>query len=224
MKINNQEIKGIIFDLDGTLLDSCSIWSDVDERFFKKRNLIMPDDYQKAIGHIGLEKAAIYTINRFNLNEDKDAIINEWKQGVLEIYQNEVKLKPNVKKFLSFLKENNIPFCAATANDEDCYKSALINNQIYEMFDFILEVNNIKDGKDKPTIYIEAANKMNVKINQCMVFEDLYQAIETVKKAGFISVGVFEKTNQEEEKKKLISDFYIKDFNEIINLFKQNEE
>ena len=68
MKIGNKEIKGVIFDIDGTLIDSCDIWGEVDIRFFSKRNLEMPSDYQEAIGHIGLEKAAEYTINRFNLH------------------------------------------------------------------------------------------------------------------------------------------------------------
>ena len=52
MKINNNEIKMIIFDLDGTLLDSLKIWKDVDINFFAKRNLEMPSDYGQKIAHI----------------------------------------------------------------------------------------------------------------------------------------------------------------------------
>ena len=170
MKIESREIKGIIFDIDGTLIDSCGIWGEVDIRFFSKRNMEMPKDYQEAIGHIGLDKAADYTIKRFNLNEKKEDIIKEWKDGVLELYANEVVLKPHVKEFLLLLKEHNIPFCAATANDEDCYKKCLERNGIFDLFDFILEVNHFKDGKDKPTIYIEAAKKLGVEIDKCVVF------------------------------------------------------
>ena len=129
MKIDNLEIKGVIFDIDGTLIDSCGIWGEVDIRFFSKRKMIMPKDYQKAIGHIGLEKAAEYTINRFNLNETKEDIIKEWKTGVLDLYANEVILKPHVKEFLELLKANNIPFCAATANDADCLIIVLIKGK-----------------------------------------------------------------------------------------------
>lgn len=217
MKIDDREIKGIIFDIDGTLIDSCDIWGEVDIRFFSKRNIEMPKDYQEAIGHIGLEKAAEYTIKRFNLNEKKEDIIKEWKDGVLELYANEVMLKPHVKEFLTLLKENNIPFCAATANDEDCYKSCLKRNNIYELFDFILEVNHFKDGKDKPTIYIEAAKRLGVDISYCAVFEDLLMALNTANKAGFITCAVYEKTSKEEKKKKEIADFYIKDYQEIID-------
>ena len=217
MKINNFEIKGIIFDIDGTLIDSCSIWGEVDIRFFSKRNMEMPKDYQEAIGHIGLDKAAEYTIKRFNLNEKKEDIIKEWKNGVLELYANEVVLKPHVKEFLMLLKEHNIPFCAATANDEDCYKKCLERNGIYDLFDFILEVNHFKDGKDKPTIYIEAAKKLGVDISNCMVFEDLLMALNTASKAGFITCAVYERTCKEEKGKLEIANFYIKDYQELID-------
>ena len=217
MKIGNLEIKGVIFDIDGTLIDSCGIWGEVDIRFFSKRNMEMPKDYQKAIGHIGLDKAAEYTINRFNLNEKKEDIIKEWKTGVLELYANEVTLKPHVREFLLLLKENNIPFCAATANDEDCYKSCLTRNNIYNLFDFILEVNHFKDGKDKPTIYIEAAKRLGVDITSCIVFEDLLMALNTAKNAGFITCAVYEATSKEESKKQESAHFYIKDYQEIID-------
>lgn len=217
MKIDNLEIKGVIFDIDGTLIDSCGIWGEVDIRFFSKRNMEMPKDYQEAIGHIGLDKAAEYTIRRFNLNEKKEDIIKEWKNGVLELYANEVVLKPHVKEFLMLLKEHNIPFCAATANDEDCYKKCLERNGIYDLFDFILEVNHFKDGKDKPTIYLEAAKKLGVDISNCMVFEDLLMALNTASKAGFITCAVYEQTCKEEKEKLEIANFYIKDYQELID-------
>lgn len=217
MKIDNLEIKGVIFDIDGTLIDSCGIWGEVDIRFFSKRNMEMPKDYQEAIGHIGLDKAAEYTIKRFNLNEKKEDIIKEWKNGVLELYANEVVLKPHVKEFLMLLKEHNIPFCAATANDEDCYKKCLERNGIYDLFDFILEVNHFKDGKDKPTIYLEAAKKLGVDISNCMVFEDLLMALNTASKAGFITCAVYEQTCKEEKEKLEIANFYIKDYQELID-------
>ena len=215
MKINNREVLGIIFDLDGTLLDSCSIWTDIDKAFFKKRGIEQPSDYSKAIGHIGLDKAATYTIKRFNLNETKEDILKEWKDGVLEQYKH-IKLKPGVKEFIEYLRKEKIPFCAATANDEDCYKSALVSNGIYDYFDFILEVGNYKQGKDNPEIYLDAAKKLNVNVENCAVFEDLYTALKTCHNAGFVTVAVYEETSKDDDKKHMVADKYIYDFQELI--------
>ena len=216
MVLLGRKIKGIIFDLDGTLLDSCSIWADVDRDFFHKRGLELPSDYGEAIGHIGLDKAADYTIERFNLNEKKEDIIKEWKSGVLDYYKYHVKLKPHAYEFIKMLKEEGIKFCAATANDEDCYKSALINNGIYDDFSFILEVSSIKSTKDKPDVYLAALKKLNVELSECAVFEDLLTPLKTAKNAGFLTVGVYEESSKDEEEKEKIADIYIKDYNEIM--------
>lgn len=216
MLIKNREVKGVIFDLDGTLLDSCSIWEKVDEDFFKRRNMELPSDYADAIGHIGLEKAAIYTIETFKLNEKKEDIIKEWQDAVIDKYSHEVKLKPHVLEFLSFLDENSIPYCVATANDEACYKGSLINNSIYDKFKFVLEVNKYKSGKDKPDIYLDACKRLNINVENCVVVEDLYMALKTAKDAGFMTVAVYEKTSKEEKRKEEIADIYIKDFSELL--------
>ena len=86
-----------------------------------------------------------------------------------------------------------------------------------DLFDFILEVNHFKDGKDKPTIYIEAAKKLGVDISNCMVFEDLLMALNTASKAGFITCAVYEQTCKEEKEKLEIANFYIKDYQELID-------
>ena len=223
MKLKGKTIKGIIFDLDGTLLDSTSIWKDVDIAFFGKRNIPMPEDYSDEIGHIGLDKAAEYTIKRFNLNEKKEDILKEWKDGVLDYYQNKVVLKPHAKEFLEYLKKENIPFCAATANDEDCYKSALVHNGIYDLFDFILEVNNFKNGKEKPDIFYACIEKLGCTKEEALVFEDLPMPIGTAKKAGIMTVAVYEASydTKTEDTKKDISDIYIKDFDELRNYIKK---
>lgn len=216
MKIDGKEIKGVIFDLDGTLLDSTSIWVDVDIAFFKKRNIPFPTWYGEAIGHIGLDKAADFTIETFHLNEKKEDIIKEWKESVLDLYANKVLLKPGAKEFLEALNKENIPFCAATANDEDCYKSALMHNGIYEMFKFVLEVGNFKNGKDKPDVYYEAAKRLGVNVENCVIFEDLITPIKTAKSANFITVAVYDKLSKDIEEIKNIAHCYIKDFRELL--------
>ena len=107
---------------------------------------------------------------------------------------------------------------AATANDEDCYKSCLINNGIYDYFDFILDVSLFKHGKEKPDIYLASAKKLKLNVNECAVFEDLLLALKTAKEAGFKCVAVYEETCQDEEQKKKIADMYITDYKDIIDI------
>ena len=59
MLIASKEIKAVIFDLDGTLIDSSNIWSEIDKAFFAKRGMEIPPTYVDDIAHIGLKEAAI---------------------------------------------------------------------------------------------------------------------------------------------------------------------
>ena len=216
MKFKGKEIKACIFDLDGTLLDSCSIWKEVDERFFEKRGMQVPSDYSKEIGPLGLDKASEYTIKRFNLKEKKEDIINEWLSDVIRCYEEEVELKPYAKEFLDFLKKNNIPMFVATANSRECYEPALKRNGIYEYFDYIENTSSYPKGKKDSAIYLDLSERCGIDPKNIIVFEDIVIGLENAAKAGFITCAIYEKTSQEEDKKKEIADFYCIDYLELL--------
>ena len=87
MKICGKKIKAVIFDLDGTLLDSSFIWGDIDREFFAKRNMKIPPTYSDEIAHIGLNEAAILTSQKYCPNEKPEDILQEWKQGSKKYYE-----------------------------------------------------------------------------------------------------------------------------------------
>ena len=64
-----KEIKGAIFDLDGTVLDSMGLWHKVDVTFFKNRNMPVPEGYIQAISPLGTYKAAVYTKETYNIKD-----------------------------------------------------------------------------------------------------------------------------------------------------------
>ena len=98
-----KNIEGAVFDLDGTLLDSSWVWEKVDEKFLGDRGFQVPDDYVDEISPLGAERVAVYTIERFGLNEDKDDIVREWIEMAKKEYATEVVCKPYAKEFLEEL-------------------------------------------------------------------------------------------------------------------------
>ncbi len=217
MLIKNKEVKGIIFDFDGTLVDSWGVWAKVDIQFFAKRGLQIPVDYADKIGHMGLDKAAEYTINTFNLKETKLDVIKEWKTGVVEEYATNVEFKNGAIEFLNKLNENNIPFVLATANDLDCVEATLNHYNISNYFKKIYKVADFK-GKDHPDIYLEAASYIGIEPSDVMVFEDMLIPIQTAKSASFMTCAVNEKsTFRVKDNKTEVADIYIDDFTELLN-------
>lgn len=208
--------KGAIFDLDGTVLNSMGLWQKVDELFFTSRNMPIPDGYIQAISPLGTYNAAVYTKNTYNINESIEEIIEEWRITAQKEYSENVKLKNNAKEYIRSLKENGVKLCVATASDVEMFRDCLIKNEIFDCFDFFITVNEVGKGKGEPDIYLKAAEKMEVKPCECMVFEDILTGISSAKKGGFYTVAMYDESSKRDaEKIKKIADKFIFDFKEM---------
>ena len=205
--------KYAIFDLDGTLLDSSDVWTKVDEEFLRKRNIPMTQEYAEEIKKHNFESGAVYTVNRYNLEEDPKDIVNEWYNMAVKAYREDINLKPGALAFLKKLKKLGVKLAVATSSDEILYKDCLIRNGIYDFFDAFVQTKEVNRGKEFPDVYVEAAKRIGASIKDCLVFEDLYMAINAAKSVGFKTIGVYDKSNLEDIKLiKDKSDYYIEQY------------
>lgn len=218
MKLLDKEFDAAIFDMDGTLIDSTSLWHEIDKTFFAKRNMELPSDYAQHIVHLGLTEAAKYTKNTFHLEESIQDIMDEWHQMSLDMYKYEVALKPGALELLKLLKKNNIKMAIATANDEELYRPCIERLGIEQYFDYIADVNTTKEGKQSAKIYLDLAKKMSSKPENTLVLEDMPTCIKTVFKEGFITIAVYDNASKQYETDKINnSHLYIKGFNELLD-------
>ena len=205
-----KKIKGAIFDLDGTLLDSLGVWQDIDRRFFAKRGLTLPPDYMYAVNALEIYETAVYTIERFGLKETPEEVIAEWNEMSLVAYAKELKLKPKVKEYLNELTAAGIKLAVATSSTTDMVIPALKNNGVYDMFDTVITSSEVGKGKDSPDIFFAAAKAIGVTPESCAVYEDSLRAIKTAKAAGFTVIGVYDKHAQGDvEQIKQVADKFI---------------
>ena len=184
---------GAIFDLDGTLLDSMGVWRKIDEDFLGKRGFVVPDDYLVAI-------------------------IKEWFDMAIEAYTNEVKLKAGVIDYLKQLKAEGIKIAAATSSDERLFRPCLTHCGIMKYFDAFTVTQEVKRGKGFPDVYQLAAEKLSLKPEQCVVYEDILKGVEGAKMDDFYVVGV-EDIHSSYEKNEImqLSDRYILSFEELLD-------
>lgn len=221
MKLLDHDIKAVIFDMDGTLIDSTSIWHEIDKAFFNKRNMELPSDYAQHIVHLGLTQAAVYTKETYHLEESIQDIMKEWHDMSLDMYKYHVPLKEGALELLKLFKSNGIKMAIATANDEPLYRPCIERLGIEQYFDAIADVNTAKEGKQSAKIYLDLADKLGSKPQNTLVLEDMPTCIKTAFKSGFLTVAVYDNASKEyDQVKKDNSLLFIHNFYELLEALK----
>ena len=117
--------QAVIFDLDGTLVDSMWMWKDIDIEFLARYGYECPEDLQKAIEGMSFSETAVYFKERFALPIELDEIKRIWTEMSIDKYRNEVPLKPGAGEFLHRLKERGVALGIATSNGRDMVDAVL---------------------------------------------------------------------------------------------------
>ena len=216
-KLDWNLIDAVLFDLDGTLVDSMWMWKAIDVEFLKRYGYDCPEDLEKVIEGMSFSETAIYFKDRFQLPMTLDEIKAIWIEMSIDKYRHEVPLKSGVAEFLSFLKKKGIRMGIATSNAQDMVAAVLDSLDIRSYFGVVATACEVAAGKPAPDIYLKVAADLGVQPEKCLVFEDVPAGILAGKRAG-MRVGAVEDVfslSMIEEKKEL-ADFYIRDYRELI--------
>ena len=217
-KINFMDFQCAIFDLDGTLINSTGVWNKVDEDFFNRRNVIMPPEFPQVIKTHTLMSGAVYIKDRLSLPESPEDIVKEWHDAAVYAYHNDVRIKPYVKELLELLKNSyGYKIGLATSNAHELYDQCLKNNGIYDYFDSFTQSDEVERLKGFPDIYEKSAERMGVPKEECIVFEDVYQAVKGARMGNFFTVAVEDSASAGDREEIIkIADVYIRSFRELV--------
>ena len=221
MKLLDHEFNAVIFDMDGTLIDSTGIWHEIDKEFFAKRGMELPKDYAQHIVHLGLTQAAVYTKETYHLKESIQEIMQEWHDMSIDMYKYHVPLKEGALELLKLFKKNGVKMAIVTANDEPLYRPCIDRLGIGEYFDEIADVNTAKEGKQSAKIYLDLAKKLGSEPRNTLVLEDMPTCVKTAFKSGFLTVAVYDDASKAyDQEKKDNSNMFINNFSELLEALK----
>lgn len=209
--------KAAIFDLDGTLIDSMWMWRAIDIEYLGRFGIDLPENLQSEIEGMSFNETADYFHTHFpQITDNIDEMKMNWNAMAMQKYSHEVTLKPGALKFLNYLKDNGFKLGIATSNSMELVTAALKNLKVDYLFDEIHTACEVKAGKPSPDIYLLVAEKMQIKPELCLVFEDICKGIEAGKNAGMTVCAVEDEYSVDTRTEKAeLADYYIQDYRDF---------
>ncbi len=212
-----KDIEAVLFDLDGTLADSMWIWIDIDREFFADHHIDFPENLNTEIEGMGFTETAVYFKETFHLDESIEEIKQIWNDMALEKFRSETPLKPGAMEFLEILRQRGIRVGIATSNSQILVDAFLEGRGLMNYIDAVTTVCDVTRGKPDPEVYLVTAEKLGVRPEHCLVFEDVPMGIMAGKNAGMRVCGVEDTFSADLSDKKMgLADYYIEDFTDLL--------
>ena len=208
-------MKVAIFDMDGTLVDSLPFfkvfWRVVGETYYDDPDFYPPIYIDKTIRTTPLAESAYFIRQELKLKCTYEEFLALTVKTMNDFYAKHAKLKAGAVEYLAYLREKGVRMCVASASSAEYIEYNLEKYGISDMFEFVISCVDVGAGKEKPDVYLAALERFGSSIDDTCVFEDSYVALETAKRAGFITVGVHDNGNYDHYRLKAASDYYLED-------------
>jgi len=203
------KIKGAIFDVDGTLLDSMYTWRYRGEIYLESLGITPREGLHLDVRRLGFMESPKMIKEEYGLSSSPDEIRNEMMKVVNNYYQTRPEVKEGTIEFLDELKKNGVRMCIATATDRHMVEPGLINAGIRDYFDEIFTCGGLGTNKTKPFIFEKAMEFLGTSKENTVIFEDALYAVKTAKKAGFFVTGIFDEQEPEQEEFQSLCDVFV---------------
>lgn len=209
-------MRAVIFDMDGTLIDSMEVWAEIDQDFLDKRQILVPENIQKAIEGLSFLETVLYFKENFQLEESVEEIYRELIEMSIEHYRQKIPLKSGVKEFVSSLHQKGMRIGLATSSQHLLVEAVLERHDLQRYFTSIRTSCDVGRGKPFPDVFLKVAEDLQVKPAECLVFEDTVAGVLAAKRAGMKVIAVFDNNSLPDmEEIGQLADGYIVNFKGI---------
>ena len=216
------KIKGAIFDMDGTLVDSLMLWEVLwdafSERFCEGKGFRPSAEDDKAVRTMLLRDAMQMIHEHYRIGRDGQELLDTANAIMADFYKNRVELKAGVREFLEYLYAKGVKMCVASATAPDLIDLAVEHCGLGKYFSRIFSCGVLGLGKDKPDIYLLARDFLGTPMEETWIFEDSHVAIGTAARLGMPTVGIWDKHNTNQDEIRAIATHYVAEGETLLKL------
>ena len=209
------KIKGAIFDMDGTLINSLIVWKDIwaamADKYLDGKEDFPGYEIDKKLRTMTLREGMEMIHEEIGIGKDGYELWQFCTDLIEDFYRNRVEMKSGAMEFLKYLHDNNVKMCIASASALDMVEVAATRCELGKYIPKLISSCDYGCGKDKPDVYLGALEYLGTTIDETWVFEDSLVALKTAKGIGMPVVGIFDSYNFGHEEMREISDYYIDD-------------
>ena len=216
------KITGAIFDMDGTLVDSLGfwdvLWAALGEKYKNDKGFRPDPITEKAVRTAPLYDAMCLVHKNCGLGESGEEVFRTTDKMLKDFYAETVELKPGVLEFLEHLKKERVKMCVASATAPHLISVLMEKFGLSRFFPRIISCSDVGKGKEHPDVFIFAHDFLGTEKESTWIFEDSIVALETATKAGYKTVGIYDKYNFGIDRVKEISTVYIGETDSLAGL------
>lgn len=205
-------IRGAIFDLDGTLLDSMSLWDTLGADYLRSLGKEPAEDLAETFRSFTLEESAQYYRDHYGVTLSVEQIVAGINGMIRQYYLDTVPLKPGAEAFLRKLHDRGVKLALATVTPCFLAKGALKRLGVLEFFSGVFACGPGDPGKEDPWIYRQAWECLGTQKGETIVLEDVFHALKTAKEDGFLTAGVYDGHEKRQQELRALADCFIQEY------------
>lgn len=185
-------MRAIIFDLDGTLVDSMGFWRSVSKDFLKEKSIDIDEEVQHKMTTMSLAKSLAYLKEYYNLEESVEELTVEFAQHVSDFYKNKVELKENAIEVLEYFKKKNFKIVIGTSTSKNFVDIVAEKFNLYDYAKRVFTVDNVGYIKAQKEFFLKIADTIHEKPHDIYLIDDSYLALRAAREAGLVAIGMYD--------------------------------
>ncbi|MBN2442976.1 MAG: HAD family phosphatase [Spirochaetales bacterium] len=183
-------IEAVIFDLDGTLIDSEPVYYEADKRLMNELGLPLTEEMKHEF--VGCGNLQMMTIlkERHRIPDSMESLLERKEHYYLELARKHMEVFPEMKKFVESLAQKGIPMAVASGSGPDLIRELLEQVKLKEYFTELVSSEEVEKGKPHPDVFLLTARKLNIKPERLLVIEDSVYGVLAAGRAGMLCAAI----------------------------------